>query len=133
WDALIQSGERFERSHVFDYFNYLIRHKEVDEAVLVWRQGAGRFGLNSYLPSSTNLVVNGNFSLDILNGGFDWQYQKQKSVELTLDPRDFHGGPRSLQIVFEDPESKTPESSSTSRYSPTQPMSFPPTTKARTS
>src|SRR5216684_6956496 len=57
WDALIQSGERFERSHVFDYFNYLIRHKEVDEAVLVWRQGAGRFGLNSYLPSSSNLVI----------------------------------------------------------------------------
>jgi hypothetical protein len=118
WDALIQSGERFERSHVFDYFNYLIRHKEVDEAVLVWRQGAGRFGLNSYLPSSSNLVINGNFSLDILNGGFDWQHQKQKSVELTLDPRDFHSGGRSLQIVFDGPRI---EDAGIFQYIPVQP------------
>ena len=59
----------------------------------MWQQAAPRFGLSSYVPSGRNLIVNGDFSLDVLNGGFDWQYDKQQSVTLTLDPSDFHGWP----------------------------------------
>jgi tetratricopeptide (TPR) repeat protein len=103
WDALIQSGQPFQRTYAFEYFTYLIRHQDVDEAVVVWRQAASRFGLNAYLPSPANLVVNGSFSLDILNAGLDWQYQRQRSVELTLDPRVFHGGQRSLLATFDGP------------------------------
>jgi Carbohydrate binding domain len=101
WDALMQTHEPFELHHVFDYVSYLIKHKEVDQAVLVWQQAADRFNLTSYLPSSTNLVVNPSFSLDVLNGGFDWQYQKQTGVTLTLDPSDFHTGRRSLLISLD--------------------------------
>jgi hypothetical protein len=93
----------FEVRYAFEYFRYLILHKQVDQATLVWQQTATRFGLLSYLPSSSNLIVNGNFSLDVLNGGFDWQYQKQSGVTLTLDPSDFHGGRRSLMISFDGP------------------------------
>ena len=103
WDALIRSGQPFEKTCVFEYFNYLILQKDVDEAALVWRQGASRFGLDSYLPSSANLVVNGNFSLDVLNSGLDWRRQKLPGVEPTIDPKDFHGGPRSLLITFDGP------------------------------
>jgi hypothetical protein len=88
---------------MYDYFRYLIQHKEVDQAVLVWQQAARRFGLSSYLPSPGNLIVNGSFNLEILNGGFDWQYQKLGSVTLMLDPSDFHAGQRSLQINFDGP------------------------------
>jgi len=103
WDALMHTGEPFEIRHAYDFIRYSIQHKEVDEAVLAWRQTAHRFGLSSYLPSSANLVVNGNFDLDILNAGFDWQYQKQAPVSLSLDPSDFHAGRRSLMIVFDGP------------------------------
>ncbi|HTV54106.1 MAG TPA: carbohydrate binding domain-containing protein [Terriglobia bacterium] len=103
WDALIQSGQPFERRYETEYFQYLISHKEVDEAVLVWRQAANRFGLTSYLPSSENLMVNGNFSLDVLNDGLDWRYEKQSGVQLMLDNSDFHGGRRSLSISFDGP------------------------------
>jgi|SRR5579864_3270979 len=103
WDAFIQSNQPFEQPFAFNYFRYLIQHKDVDQAVLVWQGTAARFGLSSYLPSRSNLFVNGNFSLDVLNGGFDWQYQKQPGVELTLDPGDFHGGRRSLLITFDGP------------------------------
>jgi hypothetical protein len=48
-------------------------------------------------------MVNGNFSLDVLNGGFDWQYQKQGGVTLTYDPSDFHSGRRSMLIAFDGP------------------------------
>lgn len=103
WDALMRTTEPFEQRHAFNYVRYLVEHKEVDEAVLAWKQTVNRFGLSSYLPSTANLVVDGNFGLDILNAGFDWQYQKMSSVTLTLDPGDFHAGRRSLLIAFDGP------------------------------
>jgi tetratricopeptide (TPR) repeat protein len=103
WSALMQAHQPFEVRHVYDYFKYLILHQDPDQALLVWRQAAAQFGFTSYLPTSSNLIVNNNFGLDIRNGGLDWQYQKQASVELTLDPRETHGGHRSLQISFDGP------------------------------
>src|SRR6266849_634857 len=103
WAALMASSQTFELRHVYDYFQYLLNHKDVDQARLVWQQAAPRFGLSSYLPTRNNLIVNGDFNLDVLNGGFDWQYQRQSSVTLTLDPSDFHSGHRSLLITFDGP------------------------------
>jgi tetratricopeptide (TPR) repeat protein len=103
WSALMATSQTFELRQVYEYLQYLINHKDVDQARLVWQQAAPRFGLSSYVPSRNNLIVNGDFSLDVLNGGFDWQYQKQQSVTLTLDPSDFHGGHRSLLITFDGP------------------------------
>lgn len=103
WNALMQTHEPFEKLYAYDYIRYLILHKEVDQAVLAWTEAASRFGLSTYMPSSENLVINGNFDLSLLNAGFDWQYQKQGSVALTLDPSDFHAGRRSLQITFDGP------------------------------
>ncbi len=104
WTALMQTNQSFERRHADEYLRYLIQRKQVDQAVLVWQQTANRFGLSSYyLPSPGNLIVNGSFNLDLLNAGFDWQYQKQGGVQLTLDPGDSHGGRRSLMITFDGP------------------------------
>jgi hypothetical protein len=106
WDRLINTppSQTFELRYVYEYLDYLLNHKEVDQARLVWQQAAPRFGFSSYLPTRNNLVVNHDFSLDVLNGGFDWQYQKQQSVTLTLDPSEHHGGGnRSLMIAFDGP------------------------------
>jgi tetratricopeptide (TPR) repeat protein len=103
WAALMSTSEVFELRQVYEYLQFLLNHKDVDQARVVWQQAAPRFGLASYLPTRNNLVVNGDFSLDVLNGGFDWQYQKQQSVNLTLDPSDFHSGHRSLLITFDGP------------------------------
>ena len=97
----MRTNRPFEIRQVYDYFQFLIKHQQVDQAVLVWQQAAARFGLTSYLPSANNLVVNGKFDLNVLNGGFDWQYQKQAAVTLTLDPSDHHAGRRSLLISFD--------------------------------
>jgi tetratricopeptide (TPR) repeat protein len=103
WAALMATSQTFELSQVYEYLQYLLNHKDVDQARLVWQQAAPRFGLSSYLPTRNNLIVNGDFSLDVLNGGFDWQYQKQSSVNLMLDNSDFHGGHRSLLVTFDGP------------------------------
>ena len=103
WDALMNTNQPFDRRAAYDYFQYLIVHKEVDEAVLVWKETAVRFGLTSSLPVGGNLVVNGTFDYDPLNAGFDWHYQKQSAVTAGLDPTDFHAGHRSLLINFDGP------------------------------
>jgi len=103
WDALIQSHQPFEQSTANNYIRYLIQHKEVDEAVLVWQQLTNRFALSAYLPSPANLVVNGNFNFNVLNNGFDWRYEKQSSVGLSFDNGDYHSGRRSLLITFDGP------------------------------
>ncbi len=103
WAKLMATPEPFEQRYVYTYIQYLFDHKDVDQARLVWQQAAPRFGLSSYLPTRNNLIVNGDFNLDVLNGGFDWQYQRQRSVTLTLDPSDFHTGHRSLLITFDGP------------------------------
>jgi tetratricopeptide (TPR) repeat protein len=103
WADMMATPESFEIGHVYSYVQYLFDHKDVDQARLAWQQAAPRFGLSSYLPTRNNLIVNGDFNLDVLNGGFDWQYQKQPSVALTLDPSDFHSGHRSLLITFDGP------------------------------
>ena len=103
WAAMMATSQPFELRSANGYLQYLLNHKDVDQARLVWQQAAPRFGLSAYVPSSRNLIVNGDFGLDVLNAGFDWQYEKQRSVALTLDPSDFHGGHRSLLITFDGP------------------------------
>ncbi len=103
WDALMQTRDSFAKADVYEYMRYLLLHKDAAQAELVWQQAAPRFRLMAYLPSAENLVVNGNFELPVLNAGFDWQYQKQPGISLTLDPSDFHAGRRSLQITFDGP------------------------------
>jgi len=103
WDALIALHQPIEVQPLFTYIRYLLLHKSPDEAALAWREAASLLGLNAYLPSSNNLIVNGDFHLDVLNGGFDWQHQKRASVSLSLDTSEFHGGHRSLAITFDGP------------------------------
>ena len=103
WNALVQTHQDFEARYTYDYFQYLIQHKEVDQAVLVWKQAVERGRLSSRLASESNLVVNSSFDYDPLNAGLDWQYRKQSGVKLMLDPTAFHTGRRSLQITFNGP------------------------------
>lgn len=103
WSALMQTHQPFERLHADLYIRYLIQHKDVDQAVLVWQQTADRFGLTSYLPSPGNLIVNPSFSMNVLNAGFDWQHVSQGGVKLELDPTDSHAGRQSLSINFDGP------------------------------
>jgi hypothetical protein len=103
WAALMASRQPFEQRNIYSYIQYLIDHKDMEQARSVWEQAAPRFGLSAYVPTARNLIVNGDFSLDVLNGGFDWQYEKLQSVTLTLDPSDFHSGTRSLLIAFDGP------------------------------
>lgn len=103
WQGLASMRKPFDARRALAYVNYLILLRDIPQARLVWRQTALLCGLSAYLTSHDNLVVNPSFNLNILNSGFDWHYLREHSVELELDPTDFHGGHRSLSVAFEGP------------------------------
>jgi len=103
WDRIMERHESFEPRFLFDYVRFLVLNHRTEAASAAWEEASGPLNLSSYLPNSDNLIVNGDFSFDILNGGFDWVYINRNGVHLQLDPSDYHQGNRSLSITFEGP------------------------------
>jgi hypothetical protein len=103
WDRLAQLHKKFPNRDLYEQVRYLIEVRRPDAALSAWEQTADTLGLSAYMPTEDNLVVNGDFSLDILNGGFDWTYVNRTGVRPLLDPSDFHQGRRSLSLTFEGP------------------------------
>jgi tetratricopeptide (TPR) repeat protein len=101
WAQMVHIQQPLELRYVFNYVRYLIERQEVGEAHQAWLQAASLCDLLGYQPSPENLVVNGDFSQPVLNGGFDWRYEKLSDVSLALDPTESHSGHRSLSIVFD--------------------------------
>jgi hypothetical protein len=95
--------QKFQNRYLYEQVGYLIEVHRPDAAMSAWEQTADTLGLSAYLPTEDNLVVNGDFSLDVLNGGFDWTYENRTGVEPLLDPSDFRQGHRSLSLTFEGP------------------------------
>ena len=76
--------------------------QEVAAAEGAWQQTAAiNRTLQPYLHSGENLVVNGGFEENILNGGFDWIYQMNPHAALAIDTIDFSAGTHSLSITFD--------------------------------
>jgi hypothetical protein len=101
WSRLVKLQSSVSTRYVFGYIRYLIAQKQIEQARRVWSDAATLADLSQYQPSSVNLLVNGDFSLPILNGGFDWQYERIPGASLALDPTESHSGRRSLSIVFD--------------------------------
>jgi tetratricopeptide (TPR) repeat protein len=101
WTQLVQLRQPVTSALAFLYIRYLVAQHEVAQARLVWQECATLCGLAAYQPSPDNLVINSDFSLNVLNGGFDWQYRQSKEVALALDPTQSHNGHRSLLITFD--------------------------------
>jgi hypothetical protein len=103
WERLAQLHQKFQNRYLYEHVRYLLDVHRPDAAMSAWEQTAGTLGLSAYLPTRDNLVVNGDFSLDILNGGFDWTYVNRTGVQPLLDPSNFRQGDRSLSLTFEGP------------------------------
>jgi hypothetical protein len=103
WERIAQLHQKFANTYLYDYVHYLIGVRRPEAAMSAWEQVAGVLGISAYLPTDDNLIVNNDFSLDILNGGFDWTYVNRTGVRPLLDPSDFREGHRSLSLTFEGP------------------------------
>jgi tetratricopeptide (TPR) repeat protein len=102
WRALVVKKLGFPIEEGFPYFDYLIQTAQIDQAKQVW---SDLHKFNSGLPddSPTNLVRNGGFEADFLNGGFDWRTTETNQIDVSLDTTEFHNGLRSLRVSFSGP------------------------------
>ncbi len=102
WNHLIGLRQTFPTKLAFPYFRLLIAKQEVAAAQAAWQQLASLDpSLQAYLRSRENLIVNGGFEENVLNGGFDWWYQANPHAALAIDTNEFHGGSRSLSVTFD--------------------------------
>ena len=83
WNHLIGLQQKFPTKLAFPYFRFLIAKQEIAAAQTAWQQLANVDGaLQPYLPSRENLIVNGGFEENLLNGGFDWWYEPNPHATL---------------------------------------------------
>jgi tetratricopeptide (TPR) repeat protein len=102
WNHLITLNQEFPTKLAFPYFRFLMAKQEVAAAQTAWQQLAGvNPSLQPYLPSRENLIINGGFEENLLNGGFDWWYESNPHAALLIDTSEFHGGTRSLSVTFD--------------------------------
>jgi hypothetical protein len=102
WNRLIGLNQAFSTKLAFPYFRFLIAQQEVPAAQTAWQQLAVLDrSIQPYLPSRENLIVNGGFEENVLNGGFDWWYDSNPHAALAIDTSEFHSGTRSLSITFD--------------------------------
>jgi len=102
WNRLIGLRQPFSAKLALPYFQLLITKQEVAAAKTAWQQlSTVDASLQPYLPSGENLIVNGGFEENLLNGGFDWWYQSYSHAALAIDTNEFHSGTRSLSVTFD--------------------------------
>ncbi|MGH9522536.1 MAG: tetratricopeptide repeat protein [Terriglobales bacterium] len=84
-----------------EYIGWLLDSKRVTEARQVWRQLLERDEILKGYGTGDDLVVNGGFEKELLNGGFDWRIQPTPSVKVDLDNVHFHEGHQALAVAFD--------------------------------
>ncbi len=102
WNRLIGLQQAFSAKPALPYFRLLVAQREVGAATTAWQQlSKVDPSLEAYLPSRDNLVINGGFEQNLLNGGFDWWYQSYSHAALAIDTNEFRTGTRSLAVTFD--------------------------------
>jgi hypothetical protein len=101
WGRILQMNLPFDLHAAFPYLDALIQHKEIGQLAEAWSALAGRFPeqIRSPVPGS-NLVTNGSFELETLNGGLDWRIIPVEGTLVSLDSAGGFEGARALQIKF---------------------------------
>jgi hypothetical protein len=105
WHRLFDTNAGFGVRDALPYFDALIRHRKMTELNELWSILRQRFPLETHASGSNiNLVVNGGFEDEILNGGWDWRVAPTKGASVSLDTDTHRDGGRSLRIDFDSTE-----------------------------
>ena len=102
WTRILQLNLPFDLRNSFPYFDALIQHREPRQLTETWSTLAQRFPAQIHpRVSGSDLVTNGGFEFDILNGGFDWRVTPTEGAVVSLDSVGAFEGARALRITFD--------------------------------
>jgi hypothetical protein len=102
WARILQLNLPFDLRAAFPYFDALIQRRELEQLSATWAALAQRFPAQiQRVGASSNLVTNGSFESDILNGGFDWRVVPTEGAVVSVDSAGAFEGSRALRIAFQ--------------------------------
>lgn len=101
WPTLLRAPGPLQARDVFFYFDSLIEHHRSSAARAAWLALADRDPVLRAQSQGGNLVFNGDFESELLNGGFGWRYAPASGVIASLDTSTFHGGTRSFALQID--------------------------------
>lgn len=102
WSALMQTKVAFDYHLSLFYIDGLLKAHAVGQADEAWKQILFRSQALQAYQQSNNLIMDGTFTREILNSGFDWRYNPAPQVIVTLDNTEFHSADRSLKLVYSE-------------------------------
>jgi len=101
WLRLLELKLPFDLPQTFPYLDALIQHREPGRLAAAWSALAERFPAQiGPLVNNSNLVENGSFEHDILDGGLDWRVVPVDGAVVSMDFEDAFEGSRALRIEF---------------------------------
>jgi hypothetical protein len=102
WSRLLALKLPFDAREAFFYLDALIQKRDTQRLATAWASLSERFpekiGSLIVLP---NLVANGGFESDILNGGLDWRVVPTEGASVNVDLQEPFEGKRSLRIQYD--------------------------------
>ena len=98
WPTVLNAQGTLATKDCFFYVDSLIARGEVDQAASAWSSLMQRNKALQSRIQPENLVLNGDFEGDLLNGGFGWRYVPTAGVSVQMDTSTFHSGTRSLSL-----------------------------------
>lgn len=101
WAQLRDAGFAFEPSAAFRYLDALMEYRRTAELAAAWTALAAQHP--DKLPRrgpGENLIVNGDFETEPVNGGLDWRVMEAPGVTARTVSSVFYSGGRSLEIDF---------------------------------
>lgn len=100
WSALIQLKTAFDYHEGLFYIDSLLNAHAVAQASGAWKQLSFRSKALRAFSQPDSLVIDGSFTQEVLNSGFDWRYSPKPKISVTLDRAEFHTGNRSLRLAY---------------------------------
>jgi len=92
----------FDLRMTFFYLDTLIHKRETEQLADAWSALGKRFPEKvASLNAPPNLVANGGFESDILNGGLDWRVVPLEGARVSMDLEEAFEGKRSVRVDFD--------------------------------
>jgi len=100
WRRVVAQGLKFPFSSVEPYLDRLIESGRYQEAEKVWQDLQDLGVVNQLAKGQGNLVFNGGFEKEPLNGGFDWRSVYEPYIIVGFADHSARQGKRSLRVEF---------------------------------
>ena len=102
WAELLGQRAPVEPQAAFPYLDALLQYERAAELKAAWAalMQRSRSGVHHLSPDG-NLITNGSFEGEILNGGLDWRVLSVEGAVVSVDNLVFFDGTRALRIRFD--------------------------------